>query len=410
MNDNLLKQYGEMAVKAGVNIQKGQTIIINAPVEASALVHHCANAAYDAGAKEVVVHYSDEKLSRIKMEKTEQKVLCDVKPWIQNSYLDYIKSEGSAAILSITGSDPEIYKGLDTDKINAASIAKMKALEEYKDYTMASRIQWCVLAVPSEGWAKKVFPDLESKEAVEKLWKTIFKVSRAEGDAVANWREYAKKQALRRDKINELNLNELHITGENGTDLYVGLADDCEWGGVSELSEKGVEFIPNMPTEEIFTAPHKDKVNGVVYGTKPYAYNGGLIDGFMLRFENGKVAEFDAKQGKDLLGQLLKTDEGACHIGEIALVPASSPINQENILFYNTLFDENAACHIAFGQGYPGTVKGGNSMTKAQLLEKGVNDSVIHEDVMIGSDKMNITGTTKDGQTVNIFKDGEWVF
>lgn len=410
MNDKFLKQYGEMAVKAGVNIQKGQTLIINAPIEAAELVHHCANAAYDAGAKEVVVHWADEKLSRIKMERTSLETLCDVKPWIQNSYLDYIKSEGSAAILSITGSDPEIYKGLDVEKINAASLAKMNALAEYRDYTMASRIQWCVIAVPTKGWAKKVFPDMDADEALEKLWQTIFKVSRVEGDAVQNWKEYAKSRAIRRDKINAMKLKEVHFESSNGTDLHVGLADDRIWGGVSEYNEKGVEFIPNMPTEELFTAPHKDKVNGIVYGTKPYVYNGSLIEDFVLTFKDGKVVDFDARKGKDLLAQMLNTDEGSCHIGEVALVPASSPINKENVLFYNTLFDENAACHIALGQGYPGTVEGGEKMTVEQLLEKGVNDSVIHEDVMVGSKDMKVTGICENGETVSIFENGEWVF
>ncbi len=410
MNDKLLKQYGEMAVKAGINIQKGQTLIINAPITAADLVRHCATAAYDAGAKEVVVHWSDEQLSRIKMDRTEKDVLCDVKPWIQDSYLQYIRSEGSAAVLSITGSDPEIYKGLDMAKINAASVAKMNALAEYRDYTMASRIQWCVIAVPTKGWAKKVFPDMAEDEAVEKLWQTIFRVSRVEGDAVANWKKYAEDRSARRDRINEMKLTEVHFESSNGTDLYVGLADDRIWGGVSEYSEAGVEFIPNMPTEELFTAPHKDKVNGTVYGTKPYVYNGSLIEDFVLTFKDGKVVDYDAKTGKDLLKSLLETDEGACRIGEVALVPASSPINKENILFFNTLFDENAACHIALGQGYPGTVSGGEKMSTEQLLEKGVNDSVIHEDVMIGSADMKVTGTCESGETVTLFENGEWVF
>ena len=410
MNDRYLKQYGEMAVKAGVNIQPGQTLIINGPITAADLVHHCATAAYDAGAKEVVVHWADEKLSRIKMERTEKDVLCDVKPWIQDSYLQYIKSEGTAAILSITGSDPQLYKGIDAEKVNAYSIARMKALAEYRDYTMASRIQWCVIAVPTAGWAKKVFPDLDEEQAMEKLWETIFKVSRVEGDAVANWKSYAAQRAERRDRINAMRLKTLHFTSSNGTDLYIDLADDHIWGGVSEYSEAGVEFIPNMPTEELFTAPHKDRVNGVVHGTKPYVYNGDLIDDFVLTFKDGKVVDFDAKQGKDLLKNLLDTDDGAISIGEVALVPASSPINRENILFYNTLFDENAACHIALGQGYPGTVKGGEKMTVDELLAKGVNDSVIHEDIMIGSADMNITGICENGDTVILFENGEWVF
>lgn len=408
--DELLYQYGQMAVKAGVNIQKGQTLIINAPISARRLVRNCALAAYEAGAREVVVHYSDEQLSRIKMEKTDIEVLCDVKDWIQNSYLEYIKGEGSRAILSITGSDPQLYKGIDREKINRASAAKMKAMAEYRDYTMASRIQWCIVAVPTENWAKKVFPDLERDRAVEKLWQTIFDVSRVEGDAVKNWKEYARQRRIRRDKVNAMKLKELHFTSSNGTDLHIGLADDRVWGGVSEYSEAGVEFIPNMPTEELFTAPHKDKVNGVVHSTKPYVYNGDLIEDFTLVFKDGTVVDYDAKKGKELLKQLLETDEGARRIGEVALVPSSSPINQKNILFYNTLFDENASCHIALGQGYPGTVEGGEKMSIRQLLEKGVNDSIVHEDIMIGARDTDIVGLCEDGSTVQLFKNGQWAF
>ena len=410
MDKNILKNFGEMAVRSGVNIQPGQTLIINAPIEAAELVRYCAGAAYDAGAAEVVVKYSDEKLSRIKMDRTSLEVLCDVKPWIQNSYLEYIESRGGAAVLSIIGGDPKIYEGLDMDKINKAQIASGKALARYREYTMASRIQWCIIAYPSVGWAKQVFPDMDEDRAVEALAEKIFKVSRAEGDRVQNWRDFSKQRSVRRDKINDMHLTQLHFESGNGTDLYVGLADDCLWGGVSELNEKGVEFIPNIPTEELFTAPHKDRVNGVVYGTKPYVYNGALIEDFMLKFCDGKVVDFDAKNGKDLLEKLLDSDEGSRRIGEVALVPASSPINKENILFYNTLFDENAACHIALGEGYPGTVKGGEKMSKEELAAKGVNDSLIHEDVMIGAADMKITGTKSSGEEVLIFKDGEWVF
>ena len=410
MDDNKLRQYANMAVRMGVNIQPGQTLLINAPIYARDLARHCAQAAYDAGAREVVVFYNDEKLTRMKMENASVETLCDVKPWIANSYLEYIKGEGSAAVLSITGSDPELLKGLDTAKIQQYSVARSKAMEEYYDYTMASRIQWCVIAVPSPAWAKRVFPDLREDAAVEKLWDTIFKVSRVEGDAVANWSEFARVMGARRDRINELKLSELHITSSNGTDLYVGLRDDNIWGGVDEVSQNGYVFIPNMPTEEIFTAPHRDKVNGVAHITKPYVYNGDLIEDFTLWFENGKVVRYEAKKGEDLLKQLLETDEGSCRLGEVALVPASSPINREGVLFYNTLFDENAACHIALGRGYPTTVKGGEDMTTEELLAKGVNDSNVHEDVMIGYTDTEVIGTTRDGKTVQIFKDGEWVF
>ena len=417
MEQKMLRKYAEMAVKTGINIQKGQTLVIRCPIHGAPLARECAMVAYEAGAKEVVTFYNDEQMARIRMDKTSREVLCDIKQWQKIQMLNYVNTDGGAAFLSIISEDPEIFKGLDMEKIDAASIAQSQAIEEFRDYTMNSRVQWCVVAIPSEPWAKKVFPDLEADKAVEKLWETIFKVSRLEGDPAQNWKEYTDKQMARRNKLNNLNLKTVHLTSKNGTDLYVGLADDCIWGGGKDFTTggrehtvAGTEFIANMPTEEIFTAPHKDRVNGIVYGTKPYVYNGNLIRDFVVKFKDGKVVEYDAKEGKALLGQLLDTDEGSRSIGEIAFVPASSPINREDVLFYNTLFDENAACHIAFGAAYPDTVKGGSELNRQQLAEKGVNHSVIHEDVMIGSEDMNIVGITADGTQVQIFADGEWVF
>ncbi|MEG2596588.1 MAG: aminopeptidase, partial [Ruthenibacterium sp.] len=255
------------------------------------------------------------------------------------------------------------------------------------------------------------FPNLPTDEAVEQLWNAIFDVCRVTGgDVVAAWKEHIAKMIKWRDKMNDFNLASVHLMSANGTDLTVALADDNVWEGAQSKTPEGYAFIANIPTEEVFTAPHRLGTNGVVKGTKPYVYNGNLIENFSVTFKDGVVVDYDATSGKELLGKLLDTDEGARHIGEVALVPASSPINKSGVLFYNTLFDENAACHIAFGQGYPGTVKGGAQMTIPQLMEKGVNDSLIHEDVMVGSADMHITGLTKTGDVVEIFKDGEWAF
>lgn len=332
MNPELIQQYAEFAVKIGVNPQPGQTLLIRAPIEGAAFARSCAKAGYDAGAREVVVHYSDEKLSRIKMERTAVEALEDVKPWIQRSMLDYVQSEGGACVLTILASDPEIYKGLDMEKIDRAHQAAMKAQEEWRGYMMNDRIQWSIAAIPSPAWARTVFPGEPEDAAMEKLWDAIFDVCRVKGgNVVSEWRAHVQKMVARRDRMNELALDSVRLQSANGTDLTVGLAEDAVW-------------------------------------------------------------------------------EGARHIGELALVPASSPINRRNLLFYNTLFDENAACHIAFGKGYPGTVKGGTSMTPDELLAKGVNDSLIHEDIMVGAPDMTITGTTKSGETVKIFEDGEWAF
>ena len=275
---------------------------------------------------------------------------------------------------------------------------------------MNDRIQWCIAAMPSKPWAKKIFPGLGEDEAVEKLWGLIFDVCRVTGgEPVAEWQAHIARLDELGRKMNELDLESLHFTSSNGTDLTVGLADGAVWESAGSKNEKGVPFLPNIPTEEVFTAPHKDRVDGIVYGTKPYNYNGQLIKGFHVTFKNGRIEEYGAEENAELLGQLLDTDEGARHIGEVALVPASSPINRSGALFYNTLFDENAACHIAFGASYPGTTRGGNALSKEELEARGMNQSTLHEDVMVGAEDTEITGRTRDGRTVPIFQGGEWV-
>lgn len=267
------------------------------------------------------------------------------------------------------------------------------------------------MAIPSAPWAQKVFPGVPAEQAQAQLWDAIFDVCRVkDGNVVEAWKAHVAKMTARRDRMNALGLESIRLQSANGTDLTIGLADGHVWEGAQSKTPEGYTFIANIPTEEVFTAPHRDRVDGVVKGTKPYVYNGNLIEGFSVTFKAGKVAAYTAERGEELLGQLLDTDEGARHIGEIALVPASSPINRRGILFYNTLFDENAACHIAFGKGYPGTVEGGTAMTKAGLLAHGVNDSIIHEDVMVGAPDMRITGRTRAGETVAIFENGEWAF
>ena len=409
MNQELLKKYAEFTVQVGVNVQKGQTLIIRCPVEGAYFGRACMEAAYKAGARDVVIRWEDEKAARIRMELGEEEALSETKPYELRSYLDYAESEGGCCLLAIHASDPEIFKGLDTGKINRVSLAKQEAMKSWREYTMKDRVQWCVVAIPTPAWAASVFPGLSEDEAQEKLWSAIFDVCRVTGgDPVSAWKEHVAKTTACRDKLNELQLESIHMTSANGTDLTVGLAEGHTWEGACSKAENGTVFIANVPTEEVFTAPHRERVNGVVKGTKPYVYNGQLIEGFSVTFKDGVVVEYSAEKNAELLGQLLDSDEGARRIGEIALVPASSPINRSGLLFYNTLFDENAACHIAFGAGYPTTVKGGAAMTTEELLACGVNDSAIHEDVMVGAEDMTITGLTKSGETVTIFENGEW--
>ena len=409
MNQELLNKYAAFTVQVGVNVQKGQTLIIRCPVEGAYFGRACMEAAYKAGARDVVIRWEDEKAARIRMELGEEEALSETKPYELRSYLDYAESEGGCCLLAIHASDPEIFKGLDTGKINRVSLAKQEAMKSWREYTMKDRVQWCVVAIPTPAWAASVFPGLSEDEAQEKLWSAIFDVCRVTGgDPVSAWKEHVAKTSACRDKLNELQLESIHMTSANGTDLTVGLAEGHTWEGACSKAENGAVFIANVPTEEVFTAPHRERVNGVVKGTKPYVYNGQLIEGFSVTFKDGVVVDYSAEKNAELLGQLLDSDEGARRIGEIALVPASSPINRSGLLFYNTLFDENAACHIAFGAGYPTTVKGGAAMTTEELLACGVNDSAIHEDVMVGAEDMTITGLTKTGETVTIFENGEW--
>ena len=407
----LLKKYADFIVRVGVNPQPGQTLVINCCLEAAPLARLCVRSAYEAGARDVLVNWSDNEVSRSRMELGSEEALTNFKSYQLRRYLDYAESEGGVCVLHILADDPEVYAGLDGAKISRVNAAQRKFMAPWREYTMNDRVQWSIAAMPSAPWAKKIFPELDEAAAIEKLWQLIFDVCRVTGgDPVSEWKAHLDRLTGLKDKMNALDLESVHFESGNGTDLTVGIADKAVWESAASVSEKGVVFLPNIPTEEVFTAPHKDRVNGIVYGTKPYVFNGQLIKGFHVTFKDGRVVEHGADEGAELLGQLLDTDEGARSIGEVALVPASSPINRRGILFYNTLFDENAACHIAFGKGYPGTVKGGTAMTKQELLAHGVNDSIIHEDVMVGAPDMTITGTTRTGENVKIFENGEWAF
>ena len=408
--DELLKKYADFIVRVGVNPQPGQTLIVNCSLEAAPLARLCVRSAYEAGARDVLVNWSDNAVSRSRMELADEAALTDFKSWQLRRYLDYAESEGGVCVLHLLADDPEVYAGLDGGKISRVNAANRKFMEPWRGYTMNDRVQWSIAAMPSVPWAKKMFPELDADAAMEKLWQLIFDVCRVTGgDPVNEWKAHLDRLTVLRDKMNAFDLESVHFRSSNGTDLTVGLAEEARWESAASKSEKGVVFLPNIPTEEVFTAPHKDKVNGIVYGTKPYVFNGQLIKGFHVTFRDGKVVAHGAEAGADLLGQLLDTDEGARHIGEVALVPASSPINRSGALFYSTLFDENAACHIAFGASYPGTTVGGTGLTKEQLLARGMNQSSLHEDVMIGAEDSEITGKCRDGRVVELFKDGVWV-
>ena len=410
MNQHYLQLYADFIVKVGVNVRPRQNFIVRCPVTMPNFAHACVRAGYEAGAKTVVVRWEDDKLTRLNMELADEKDLTAMKPYELRSYLDYAEDPDGCCTLAIHAEDPEALAGLDAGKLNRVNLARRTFMKPWQEYTMNDRVQWSIAAMPSAPWAKKMFPELEEAAAIEKLWRLIFDVCRVtNGDPVNEWKAHIDRLTSLKDKMNALDLESVHFESSNGTDLTVGIADKATWESAASVSEKGVVFLPNIPTEEVFTAPHKDKVNGIVYGTKPYVFNGQLIKGFHVTFKDGRVVEHGADEGAELLGQLLDTDEGARSIGEVALVPASSPINRSGALFYSTLFDENAACHIAFGASYPGTTEGGTGLTKEQLEERGMNQSTIHEDVMIGAEDSHITGKCRDGRVVELFRNGVWV-
>ena len=335
--------------------------------------------------------------------------LCNVLPWQVDCQLDYFK-EG-ACILHIISEIPEVMKGLDQKKIAQVMKAHRLAKKELRDYTMTNKAQWCIVAIPNPAWAKQVFPDLSKEEAMESLWDAILKTVhvKEDNDPIQAWNEKQMAFEKHLKVMNDYQFDELHFTNSLGTDLHVGLVKQHIWAGGSETNENGVLFNANMPTEEIFCMPHKYRVNGIVYASLPLNYNGVLVKDFWIEFKDGKAVNFDAKEGKDALAELINFDEGSAHLGEVALVPYDSPISQSKILFFNTLFDENASCHLALGEAYPSCIENGLNMNEEEYDQNGVNKSNTHVDFMFGTSDMKIEGIKQD-EKVLVFENGNFVF
>lgn len=405
-NDKL-NDYAKLAVEVGINLQKGQPLVINAPVEGADFARLVAKNAYRAGASDVFINWNDDALTRMKYENAPLEVFENFPKWKADAMEDY--ADKGAGFISIHAQDPELLKGIDTEKIMANNKASAIATKKYRDYLMNDRNSWLVISIPTTGWAKKVFSDLNDDEAVEKLWNKIFSATRIDmDDPIKAWEEHLDIIKKSVDYLNEKSFIYLHFTSSNGTDLKVDLPKGHIWSGGYGENEKGTKFVANIPTEEVYTMPDKTGVNGVVFNTKPFIYGGNLIDDFKLDFKDGKVVDYDAKIGKEYLKEMLDMDQGASFLGEVALVPYSSPISQANTVFFNTLFDENASCHLAFGKAYPTSIENGPNMSDEELEAAGVNDSLIHEDFMIGSSDLSIIGVMEDGKEIQVFKDGEW--
>lgn len=405
----MLNEYAKLCVKVGINIQSGQPLVINSPIEGAYFVRLVAKNAYELGASEVHVNWNDEVLTKLKFENAPMEIFENFPKWYADGLEDYAKK--GAGFLSISAQDPELLKEIDPKKIAANNKSSSIALKEWRKYTMNDINPWCVISIPTKSWAKRVFPDVTEEEAVEKLWAAIFNATRMDlEDPIKAWEDHMDNLKDKVDFLNDKEFKTLHYTSSNGTDLVVELPEGHIWAGGGAIDSKNTYFAPNMPTEEVFTMPLKTGVNGIVYSTKPLNYAGNTIDEFKLTFKDGKVVDFDAKVGKETLSMLLDIDEGAKHLGEVALVPYDSPISNSNIIFINTLFDENASCHFAFGKAYPTNIVGGEKMTDEELEAHGVNNSLTHVDFMIGSKDMNILGETKDGEKIQVFENGNWAF
>lgn len=404
----LKKDYARLVIRAGLNIQEGQRLSITCPVECADFARLCAAEAYDAGCREVLMRWRDDELMRMKYLRAADDVFDSVNAW-EVDYLDTLSGEG-AAFLTIDADDPAGLRGVDPERIKRAQISAGKALETYRARMMRSECPWCVCSVPSKAWAAAVFPELSEDEAVERLWKEILAACRVDGgDALENWKKHSDELQRHVEILNSYNFRTLRYRNSAGTDVTVELPEGHYWAGGEEKSGTGVIFSPNIPTEEVFTLPHRNGVNGMLVATKPLSHNGTVIEGFSFKVENGRITEVSAEKGSDVLRNAVAVDEGASYFGEVALVPYDSPISRSGVLFLNTLFDENASCHFAFGEAYP-QIRGAEDMSEDELKEKGANFSMTHVDFMIGSDDLEIIGTTHDGEEIPVFINGNFAF
>lgn len=404
-NTKLLK-YAELAVKVGVNIQKNQYLYISCSTDNLKLAQIITKLAYENGAKQVFVDLSDDELVRTRYEKAPKDSFDFFPPWKvqEREWL----AENGAAFLSITSHNPDLLKGIEHEKIMAFQKASGKALANYYSWLQADKFSWTVIAAPSEQWAAKVFPNLPEDQQMNALWEAIFEATRINlENPVAAWLEHDQQLHNKADYLTSKQYKALHYLAP-GTDLTIELPSKHIWTGGSSENVQGQIFMANMPTEEIFTAPLKTGVNGYVTSTKPLSYGGNIINNFKLTFKDGRIVDIAAEQGQEILTSLIETDEGAHYLGEIALVAHESPISQSGLLFYNTLFDENASNHLAIGNAYAFCIEDGKEMSTEELLTKGLNHSLTHVDFMIGSEQMNIDGITKDEQKEPIFRNGNW--
>lgn len=406
MKKSQLEKFSALVLKKGVNLQPNQGLEISCPVERADFARIMSKVAYKMGAKLVRISYNDEIIDKLTYENAKTEVLTSVPKWFIDKKESLVKENFCYVCLS--SENPSLFKNVSGEKLLAVSKARSKALKKYSDAIMSNQIRWCVVSLPTKDWAKQVFPT--DKNAVKLLEDAILYTMRLnEIDPVKSWENHVELLNKRAKILNDNNFKYLHFTSNIGTDLKVGLSRNHVWISAEEKSADGVNFIANMPTEEIFTAPDCNNVEGVVFSAKPLSYNGQIIDNFSLTFKKGSVVSFTAEKGYDCLKNLINTDKGTKKLGEVALIDNSSPVGKCDILFYNTLFDENASCHLALGKGYPTTVKNGGKLSIKQLKQLGVNDSIEHVDFMIGFSDITCVGVKENGENLTLIENGNWV-
>lgn len=410
VTQDTLQKYAELAVRIGVNVQPGQLMVLTSPVDCAFFARLCVEEAYRAGAGEVRINWVDEHMDKLRYKYEEQESMTAIAPWRIQQKQDDI--DRRCCFLHLKSTTPGLLADIPGKKLQAVRVAEELAFERFEPYTMANHGQWSIVAVPSAAWAKKTFPDMEEQEALDTLWNAVLKGVRIgeDNDPVAEWKAHIADLAENSRKLNDYHFQALHFQNSLGTDLTVGLAKGHIWEGGSCRADNKAVFVPNMPTEEVFTAPDKYHVNGRVYATKPLNYQGKMIQGFWFDFKDGKVCDYGAETGEDVLKNLVEFDEGSAYLGEVALVPDDSPISRSGLLFLTTLFDENASCHLALGASYPENIKGGAVMDREQLEAAGANQSKEHCDFMFGSADMQIDGILPDGTEVPVFRNGVFAF
>ena len=407
MKKTILRKYARLIAECGVNVQKGQEVFIQAELDQPEFVQMVVEECYKLKAKKVVVDWDYQPLTKLHVRYRSLTTLSKLDNYEEARWQHYVDT--IPCRIYLISEDPDGLKGVNQEKMAKSQQKKYPIIKGYRDQ-IENKYQWCIAAVPGAAWAKKLFPQLRTSQAIEKLWEAILETSRVWDDPVAAWKEHNTDLQNRCNYLNSLGIKELHYKSFNGTDFTVGMIDEAQFCGGGETSLQGIFFNPNIPTEECFISPKKGVAEGVVYSTKPLSYQGQLIENFWIRFHEGKAVEWNAEQNNTLLTKLIEMDEGSCYLGECALVPFDSPINQSGLLFYNTLFDENATCHLALGMGFADTIKDFAHKTLDECRALGVNDSMVHEDFMIGSRDLAIDAVCRDGRTVAIFRDGTWAF